>query len=265
MRQALMALTAPMALRSMQGICTRPPMGSQVIPRLCSMPISAACSTSSLAPSRAATKPAAAMEQATPTSDLYETTDGVAGHPEIVLHADFGSVFHLFVGAVQGGDQTGRGHGTGHADFRSVRDHRWGRRSSRDCAPCRFRQRVPPLRWRRPGRRPNRPRPWNRPRRLQIGTRPPMGSQVIPRLCSMPISAACSTSSLAPSRAATKPAAAMEQATPTSDLYETTDGVAGHPEIVLHADFGSVFHLFVGAVQGGDQTGRGHGTGHADF
>jgi hypothetical protein len=44
MRQALTALTAPMPLRSMQGIWTRPPMGSQVMPRLCSMAISAACS-----------------------------------------------------------------------------------------------------------------------------------------------------------------------------------------------------------------------------
>ena len=45
MRCALIALTAPIALRSMHGICTRPPIGSQVRPRLCSMPISAAFST----------------------------------------------------------------------------------------------------------------------------------------------------------------------------------------------------------------------------
>src|SRR5690348_16415452 len=45
MRWALMAFTEPIALRSMQGICTSPPMGSQVRPRLCSMPISAAFST----------------------------------------------------------------------------------------------------------------------------------------------------------------------------------------------------------------------------
>src|SRR6185312_1349288 len=36
MRCALMALTEPIALRSMHGICTRPPIGSQVRPRLCS-------------------------------------------------------------------------------------------------------------------------------------------------------------------------------------------------------------------------------------
>lgn len=42
MRAALMALMAAMALRSMQGIWTRPAIGSQVRPRLCSMPISAA-------------------------------------------------------------------------------------------------------------------------------------------------------------------------------------------------------------------------------
>src|SRR5678815_3270062 len=33
-REASMAFTAPIALRSMQGICTRPPIGSQVRPRV---------------------------------------------------------------------------------------------------------------------------------------------------------------------------------------------------------------------------------------
>ena len=47
MRAALIAFTAAIALRSMHGICTRPPTGSQVRPRLCSMPISAAFSTCS--------------------------------------------------------------------------------------------------------------------------------------------------------------------------------------------------------------------------
>ena len=69
-RAALMALTAPMALRSMQGICTSPATGSQVRPRLCSMPISAAFSICSLVPWSAATRPAAAIEQATPTSPI---------------------------------------------------------------------------------------------------------------------------------------------------------------------------------------------------
>jgi hypothetical protein len=53
-RAACTALAAPMALRSMQGICTRPPMGSQVMPRLCSMAISAACSIWPSLPPRAA-------------------------------------------------------------------------------------------------------------------------------------------------------------------------------------------------------------------
>ena len=44
-RAALIALTRPIALRSMHGICTSPPTGSQVSPRWCSIPISAAFST----------------------------------------------------------------------------------------------------------------------------------------------------------------------------------------------------------------------------
>ena len=67
-RAALIAFTAPIALRSMQGIWTSPAIGSQVRPRLCSMPISAAFSSCSLVPFIAATRPAAAIEQATPTS-----------------------------------------------------------------------------------------------------------------------------------------------------------------------------------------------------
>ena len=67
-RAALIAFIAPMALRSMQGICTSPAIGSQVSPRLCSMPISAAFSICSGVPFIAATRPAAAIEQATPTS-----------------------------------------------------------------------------------------------------------------------------------------------------------------------------------------------------
>ena len=67
-RAALIAFTEPMAFRSMHGICTRPATGSQVSPRLCSMPISAAFSICSVVPCSAATRPAAAIEQATPTS-----------------------------------------------------------------------------------------------------------------------------------------------------------------------------------------------------
>ena len=44
----LMARMAATALRSMQGICTRPFTGSQVRPRLCSMAISAAYSICSM-------------------------------------------------------------------------------------------------------------------------------------------------------------------------------------------------------------------------
>src|SRR5690606_3155733 len=74
MRDALIAFTEPMALRSMQGICTSPPIGSQVRPRLCSMPISAAFSTCDMLPPSAAVSPAAAIEQATPTSPWQPTS-----------------------------------------------------------------------------------------------------------------------------------------------------------------------------------------------
>ena len=67
-------LTEAMALRSIQGICTSPPTGSQVRPRLCSMPISAAFSTCSTVPPSAAARPPAAMEQATPTSPWQPTS-----------------------------------------------------------------------------------------------------------------------------------------------------------------------------------------------
>ena len=49
-----------------------------------------------------------------------------------------------------------------------------------------------------------------------------IGSQVMPKLCSMAISAACSISSLLPLLAATKPAAAIEHATPTSPWQPTS-------------------------------------------
>ena len=74
MRLALMALTAPMALRSMHGTCTCPPTGSQVRPRLCSMPISAAMHTCSGVPPMISVSPAAAIEQATPTSPWQPTS-----------------------------------------------------------------------------------------------------------------------------------------------------------------------------------------------
>src|SRR5882757_6350334 len=68
------ALTEAIALRSMHGICTRPPTGSQVSPRWCSMPISAAFSTCSGVPPITAARPAAAIEQATPTSPWQPTS-----------------------------------------------------------------------------------------------------------------------------------------------------------------------------------------------
>ncbi|CRZ84208.1 Uncharacterised protein [Vibrio cholerae] len=68
MREALIAFTAPIALRSIQGTCTKPPIGSQVIPNECSIAISAAMQICSLLPPRKAVKPAAAMEEETPTS-----------------------------------------------------------------------------------------------------------------------------------------------------------------------------------------------------
>ncbi|MNZ87402.1 hypothetical protein D3C78_1062580 [compost metagenome] len=74
MRTALMALTEPMALRSMQGTCTSPPIGSQVSPRLCSMPISAAFSTCCTLPPITSHKAPAAIEQATPTSPWQPTS-----------------------------------------------------------------------------------------------------------------------------------------------------------------------------------------------
>ncbi len=73
-RTALMAVFAAIALRSMQGICTNPPTGSQVSPRLCSMPISAAFSTCRGVPPITAHNPAAAMEHAVPTSPWHPTS-----------------------------------------------------------------------------------------------------------------------------------------------------------------------------------------------
>ncbi|CAB4563711.1 unannotated protein [freshwater metagenome] len=57
-----------MAFLSMQGSWTKPPTGSQVRPRLCSIAISAAFSICSLVPPSTAVIPAAAIEQADPTS-----------------------------------------------------------------------------------------------------------------------------------------------------------------------------------------------------
>ena len=73
-REALIALMAAIALRSMQGICTSPLTGSQVRPRLCSIAISAAFSIWLRLPPSTAVNPAAAIEQATPTSPWQPTS-----------------------------------------------------------------------------------------------------------------------------------------------------------------------------------------------
>ena len=67
-REAFIALIAPIALRSIQGTCTKPPTGSQVNPRLCSIPISAAFSTAGTVPPIISASAPAAIEHATPTS-----------------------------------------------------------------------------------------------------------------------------------------------------------------------------------------------------
>ena len=67
-RAALIAFTAPIALRSIHGTWTSPPIGSQVSPRLCSIPISAAFSTCAAVPPMTSASAPAAIEHATPTS-----------------------------------------------------------------------------------------------------------------------------------------------------------------------------------------------------
>ena len=74
MRAALIALIEAIALRSMHGTCTRPPIGSQVRPRLCSIAISAAFSTCAGLPPSTSASPAAAIEQADPTSPWQPTS-----------------------------------------------------------------------------------------------------------------------------------------------------------------------------------------------
>jgi drug/metabolite transporter (DMT)-like permease len=71
---ALIALAEPIAFRSMHGTWTRPPIGSQVRPRLCSMPISAAFSACSGVPPRTSVSAPAAIEQAEPTSPWQPTS-----------------------------------------------------------------------------------------------------------------------------------------------------------------------------------------------
>src|SRR6476661_4435618 len=67
--KAIQALTAPKAQRSMQGTCTYPATGSQVIPRWCSSADSAAFSMTRGELSMAWAMNAADMAEATPISD----------------------------------------------------------------------------------------------------------------------------------------------------------------------------------------------------
>src|SRR5580658_5077302 len=73
-RAALIAFTEASAVRSMQGICTRPAIGSQVRPRSCARAISAAFPTWPLLPPNVAARPDAAMAQAEPTSPWQQTS-----------------------------------------------------------------------------------------------------------------------------------------------------------------------------------------------
>ena len=107
MRAALIAFMEAIAFRSMQGTWTRPPIGSQVSPRLCSMPISAAFSTcSGVPPSTSASAPAA-IEHAEPTSPWQPTSA-----PEI----DAFSLYKLPIAAASGG--------TGHAPSSALGTYR---------------------------------------------------------------------------------------------------------------------------------------------
>src|SRR5581483_7696926 len=56
--------------------------------------------------------------------DLHQPTDRIAGEAEVVLHADFGGVFHLVDRTAQRGGQTARRHRAGHADFALTADFR---------------------------------------------------------------------------------------------------------------------------------------------
>src|SRR5919106_760606 len=86
-RAAVMALTEPTAFRSMQGIWTSPPTGSQVSPRWCSMPISAAFSTcSGVPPKISASAPAAGcvllVHRQSPQGDPVQRPQRVDARPE---------------------------------------------------------------------------------------------------------------------------------------------------------------------------------------
>ncbi|MDI2037365.1 hypothetical protein PJL15_04513 [Paenarthrobacter nitroguajacolicus] len=71
---ALIAFAAAIAFRSIHGICTNPPIGSHVNPRLCSIAISAAFSTCPGEPPITSANPAAAIDDAEPTSPWQPTS-----------------------------------------------------------------------------------------------------------------------------------------------------------------------------------------------
>src|SRR6266446_1230165 len=98
---AAIALLAPKALRSMQGICTKPPIGSQVIPRWCSIAISAAFSIcSGVAPSAAA-RPAASMAAAGLAAALGATPEQIENAAEIAMEHHLGMTCDPIGGLVQ--------------------------------------------------------------------------------------------------------------------------------------------------------------------
>jgi hypothetical protein len=73
-RAALMALTDPMALRSMQGICTRPADRVAGEAQIVLHADLGGVLDLLIGPASAATSPAAAIEQATPTSPWQPTS-----------------------------------------------------------------------------------------------------------------------------------------------------------------------------------------------
>ena len=94
--QAFMARMAATALRSMQGICTRPQMGSQVRPRLCSMAISAAYSTWSRVRPYNSARAAAAL------AELYgQDLDQVEYAAEVAMEHHLGLTCDPICGLVQ--------------------------------------------------------------------------------------------------------------------------------------------------------------------
>jgi len=49
------------------------------------------------------------------------------------------------------------------------------------------------------------------------------------------------------------------------DLHQAADRIAGHAEVVFHADFGRVLDGFIRPIQRGHQATGGHGARYPDF